>query len=144
MINLLLFLLPKLIAAVLLWCAIHRFRRAQRKGHLVPWHFFDVGAWGYNFVSLWVTGWLGVLVNALFWFCITGSLASMAWSIWCDARQRWQVSQERKVIAAQVASFSTAERLWKQGTLSDREFDVFLDTMRQEISPLTIVQREVP
>ncbi len=127
------FLLPKALAAFLVWVFVDRFRTAQRKGRLRVNHYFDIGMAGYNFVAMWATGLLAVLVQSLFWLCIAGSFASLGWSVWCDVRNRWQLNKALRVVCSAnqellsiSAELQLAKLLYALDLIDEDEADLIL------------------
>jgi hypothetical protein len=136
MIDLLPFLLDKALAAFVVWWFVDRFRKAQRTRRLRATHCFGIGVAGYNFVSMWVSGFLYMLVNGLFWFCLGASIVSMLFSIYRQHKedQRWrrEADTDLKAIDERLERMGEATLFWHQGVLSDDEYDALLDELRSQ------------
>ncbi len=128
MVDIILFLLPKAIAAFYVWLAVKDYRRALRKGSIEAHHYWWLGFTLYNFAVYVTWGWLLQIQQFLFWFCLSGFLVSMAISIYRDIQKGKARKAEAKTAMADINA--EIEALFADMIRQTLERDAILSSMR--------------
>src|SRR5205807_9755126 len=130
--EILFYFLPKFVAGLIIGVVLSHFYIMYRKNRIYPWIYFGLGLAGYNIVVQWTWGWLQHVALVLMLLCVIGMFVAQACTMHKMRNNIKQWDTHRNNIDDRARRLDETYTHWDRGELSDDEFDVLLQEMRQD------------